>query len=168
MAFSDLYVSVPKDMSKIKTKIAFNLTKRQLICFGIAGGLGLPAYFFVKPALGTQVASLLMMAIMLPCFLLAMYEKNGQPLEKLLLNIYHVRFRPRRRPFRTDNYYSVLMRQDQLIKEVNAIVQNSNSRQKGASEKKPSPQPGKKANAQGTKRHSGPYIKGKAKAQAGT
>ena len=29
------YVNVPNDLSKIKTKIAFNLTKRQLICFGI-------------------------------------------------------------------------------------------------------------------------------------
>ena len=30
------YVNVPNDLSKIKTKIAFNLTKRQLICFGIS------------------------------------------------------------------------------------------------------------------------------------
>ena len=29
------YVNVPNDLSKIKTKIAFNLTKRQLICFGM-------------------------------------------------------------------------------------------------------------------------------------
>ena len=27
-------VSVPKDLSNIKTKVAFNLTKRQLVCFG--------------------------------------------------------------------------------------------------------------------------------------
>ena len=27
------YVPVPKDLSKIKTKLAFNLTKRQLVCF---------------------------------------------------------------------------------------------------------------------------------------
>lgn len=26
------YVPVPKDLSKIKTKVAFNLTKRQIIC----------------------------------------------------------------------------------------------------------------------------------------
>ena len=31
------YGQVPKDLAKIKTKVAFNLTKRQLICFGIAG-----------------------------------------------------------------------------------------------------------------------------------
>ncbi|WP_426743223.1 PrgI family protein [Gemmiger formicilis] len=30
------YVPVPKDLSKIKTKLAFNLTKRQLVCFSSA------------------------------------------------------------------------------------------------------------------------------------
>ena len=30
------YVQVPKDLAKIKTKVAFNLTKRQIICFSIA------------------------------------------------------------------------------------------------------------------------------------
>ena len=32
------YVNVPNDLSKIKTKMAFNLTKRQLICFWRCGG----------------------------------------------------------------------------------------------------------------------------------
>ena len=26
------YVPVPKDLTKVKTKLAFNLTKRQLVC----------------------------------------------------------------------------------------------------------------------------------------
>ena len=30
------YVPVPNDLSRIKTKLAFNLTKRQLICFSIS------------------------------------------------------------------------------------------------------------------------------------
>ena len=30
------YVPVPKDLTKVKTKLAFNLTKRQLICFSLA------------------------------------------------------------------------------------------------------------------------------------
>ena len=45
------YVNVPNDLSKIKTKIAFNLTKRQLICFGIGAAVGIPTYLltlFVK------------------------------------------------------------------------------------------------------------------------
>ena len=31
------YVSVPKDLTKVKNKVAFNLTKRQLICIGKDG-----------------------------------------------------------------------------------------------------------------------------------
>ena len=35
------YVNVPNDLSKIKTKIAFNLTRRQLICFGGAAAVAM-------------------------------------------------------------------------------------------------------------------------------
>ena len=34
------YVPVPKDLSRVKSKIAFNLTKRQLVCFGGGALLG--------------------------------------------------------------------------------------------------------------------------------
>ena len=36
------FVSVPKDLTKVKTKVIFNLTKRQLICIGIAAAFGVP------------------------------------------------------------------------------------------------------------------------------
>ena len=39
------YVPVPKDLTKVKTKLAFNLTKRQLICFSLAGLVGLPVSY---------------------------------------------------------------------------------------------------------------------------
>ena len=42
------YVPVPKDLSKIKTKVVFNLTKRQLILFTAAFIIGLPLFFFLK------------------------------------------------------------------------------------------------------------------------
>ena len=42
------YVPVPKDLSKIKTKVAFNLTKRQIICFAAALAMGLPLFFLLK------------------------------------------------------------------------------------------------------------------------
>ena len=29
------FVPVPKDLARVKTKVAFNLTQRQLICFGV-------------------------------------------------------------------------------------------------------------------------------------
>ena len=42
------FVSVPKDLTKVKNKIIFNLTKRQLICFGIAAAVGVPFYFLTR------------------------------------------------------------------------------------------------------------------------
>lgn len=52
-----------------------------------------------------------------------MYERNGQPLEKILRNIIRVCFlRPKQRPYETNNFYAVLERQDRLDKEVYQIV----------------------------------------------
>ena len=42
------YVNVPNDLSKVKTKIAFNLTKRQLICFGMGAAIGVPTYLLKR------------------------------------------------------------------------------------------------------------------------
>ena len=78
------YVPVPKDLTKVKSKFAFNLTKRQILCFGLAAAIGLPLFFLLKGATGTTVAAFAMILVMLPCFLFAMYEKNGMPLEKVL------------------------------------------------------------------------------------
>ena len=78
-------VAVPKNLSGIKTKVAMNLTKRQLICFGGAAAVGIPFYLFTKGVLGTQASALIMVALMLPFFFLAMYEKDGFPAEKILL-----------------------------------------------------------------------------------
>ena len=117
------YVPVPKDLTKIKTKVMLNLTKRQLISFGSGALLGVPLFFLAKPHMSVSTAALLMVLSMLPFFLLAMYEKNGQPLEKIVRNIVQVCFlRPKQRPYATNNFYAVLERQDNLDREVYRIV----------------------------------------------
>ena len=101
------YVNVPNDLSKIKTKVAFNLTKRQIICFGAAAVVGVPLYLLTRKAIGNSAALLLMLAVMLPAFPLAMYERDGLPLEKVLYNILRVKYlRPGVRPYRTENIYA--------------------------------------------------------------
>ena len=125
------YVNVPKDLTKVKSKVLFNLTKRQLVCFGIGAAIGVPLFFLFKKPLGTSAASMLMMVVMLPAFLLAMYEKNGQPLEKILRNMIQVCFlRPKQRPYETNNFYAVLERQQKLDKEVYTIL-HANQAQAG-------------------------------------
>ena len=101
------YVNVPNDLSKIKTKIAFNLTRRQLICFGGAAAVGIPVYLLTRHALGGTWAMFLMIALMLPAFFMAMYERDGQPFEKVVRNIVRAKFlRPGVRPYRTENMYA--------------------------------------------------------------
>ncbi|MFA0814563.1 MAG: PrgI family protein [Anaerofustis sp.] len=117
------YVPVPKDLTKIKTKVMFNLTKRQLICFSLAAVAGIPLFFLLKAHTSVSAAALMMVLSMLPFFMFALYEKNGQPLEVLLRHIIQARFaRPKQRLYRTNNFYAVLERQTQLDKEVKAIV----------------------------------------------
>ena len=117
------YVNVPNDLSKIKTKIAFNLTKRQLICFGIGTAVGIPTYLLTRQAIGNTGAlfamlAFLMMAVALPAFLLAMYEKDGLPFEKVIRNIIRVKFtRPGIRPYRTENIYAPFARKEEPIEQ---------------------------------------------------
>ena len=100
------YVPVPKDLTKVKTKVAFNLTKRQLVCFGGGALIGVPLFFLLRGPVGNSVAAMCMMLVMLPFFMLAMYEKHGQPLEKIVGNIIKVAvIRPKERPYKTNNFY---------------------------------------------------------------
>ena len=125
------YVPVPKDLTKVKTKVVFNLTKRQLICFGGGGLLGIPLFFLAKSYMNVSTATLLMVFSMLPFFLFAMYEKNGLPLEKILYNLIQTKFiRPKIRPYQTDNFYAALERQTILDKEVKAIVRKTSTQKK--------------------------------------
>ena len=117
------YVPVPKDLTRVKTKVMFNLTKRQLICFGAGVLIGAPLFFLLLRPLGSSTAAMCMMLVMLPFFLLGVYEKNGQPLAKVAGNIIRASIlRPRQRPYRTNNFYALLERQDKLDKEVSRIV----------------------------------------------
>ena len=130
------YVPVPKDLSKVKTKVAFNLTKRQIVCFAAALLIGLPLFFLLKGSAGTNLATMAMIVVMLPCFLLAMYEKHGQPLEVVVRNVVQTKFtRPKERPYRTENLYAVLEKQRNLEKEVSAIVKRTNKKDAGSRRK---------------------------------
>ena len=125
------YIPVPRDLTRVKTKVFLNLTKRQLICFGTAILIGVPSFFFIKKLGSTSLAAMCMILIMIPLFLLAMYERDGQPLEVIAKQLVETKFiRPKVRPYRTDNYYEVLARAAQAEKEVDKIVSSAQSKKK--------------------------------------
>ena len=96
------FVPVPKDLNRVKTKVMFNLTKRQLICFSIAAAVGVPFIFF------------------------ALYEKDGQPAEKYLYHIVQSMFiRDKVRPYRTNNLYAEIQRKIKEQEELQLEQQHS-------------------------------------------
>ena len=123
------YIPVPRDLTRVKSKLLFGLTKRQLVCFGAAALIGVPSFFFFRRIGGASLATMCMIVIMLPFFLLAMYERDGQPLEVLARHFVESTFiRPKVRPYQTENAYEVQMRKDRAEKEVKQIVSDTQKR----------------------------------------
>lgn len=125
-------VAVPKNLSGIKTKVAMNLTKRQLVCFGSAGAVGIPFYIFTKGVIGTQASALIMVAFMLPFFFLAMYEKDGFPAEKILYFMLRQKIlTPGIRPYKSENLYRQLEEKERMKKEVRYLEEKAAGRNAG-------------------------------------
>ena len=117
------YIAVPRDLTKVKSKVMFNLTKRQLVCFSMAALVGVPSFFFLRKFGDTSFAAMGMMILMMPMFFVGMYQKNGQPLEVILTHFIQANFiRPKIRIYQTDNYYEALHRQAIAEMEVERIV----------------------------------------------
>ena len=126
------YISIPRDLTRVKSKVLFNLTKRQLICFGAAALIGVPFFFLLKAAGNVSLAALGMILVMLPLFFLAMYEKDGQPLEVVAKHFIQAKFlRPKVRPYQTDNYYAAVLRQYEVYREVAEIVRKAEEKSDG-------------------------------------
>ena len=123
------YISVPRDLTRVKSKVLFGLTKRQIICFGTGALIGVPVYFFVRGSGNLSLAALAMIVVMLPFFFFGLYERNSQPPEVVARHIYQARFvRPKIRPYQTNNYYAALLRQADAQEEVTRIVQKAQQR----------------------------------------
>ena len=126
-------VPVPKDLSGIKTKVALNLTKRQIICFSGAALVGVPLYFLTKGVLGTQGAAFIMVGAMLPFFFLAMYEKDGFPAEKILYFMVRQKLlTPGIRPYKSENLYKKLEEREKIKKEVRYLEEKAAGQQSQA------------------------------------
>ena len=123
------YVPIPKDLTKVKSKFIFNPTKRQVICFGLGALVGVPLFFLTKESIGVSMAATLMIVIMLPFFMFAMFERHGQPMEVLMQNFIQARFiRPRIRVYETENFYATVEQNIRNKREVRRILHGKEKR----------------------------------------
>lgn len=89
---NDGYAPIPKDLRKVKTKVAFNLTRRQLIGFTIAGFVGIPVYLFMRKFMPNDIAILFLIISTLPIFFVTLFEKDGLTFKKYFKYIYLHKF----------------------------------------------------------------------------
>lgn len=125
------YVTVYKDLNRIHPKVMFHLTKRQLICFALAGAVGLPFYWYTRAALGSDVSLLLMMLLCVPFLLAAVYRsrRTGEPFEKILLHVLRAKFiYPQTRPYKSENIYAAVQRQILEEREVKRLAKAKQSK----------------------------------------
>lgn len=119
-------VSIPKDFTKVQSKVFLNLTKRQILCFLPAVLIGVPLFFATRGSIGNSAATFLMIIVMLPFFLAAFYKHNEEPLEKYVWHLIQTRYiRPKNRPYATNNFYSALEKQYRHDKEVKALAKQN-------------------------------------------
>ena len=88
-----------------------------------------PVFFLTKGIIGVSMAAAVMIVIMLPFFMFAMFERHGQPLEVLLKHYIEARFiRPRTRVYETENFYGTVERNIRNKREVNRILHGKDKR----------------------------------------
>jgi hypothetical protein len=95
------YVTVPIELTEVESRLIFNFTSRQIVCFCIGAAIGIPLFLATRGFLGTNVAMVLVIITAVPAFLFAVYKKDGIPLEKFLLHIIRQKyFFPQKRQYK--------------------------------------------------------------------
>jgi len=99
------YVRVPKDLNDLKEKFMLNLTKRQVVCFGIGLAMGLPVFFFARQSMSTSNAIGIMGIVAAPAIICGLYKKNGIYFEQHIKFMIEFFRKPKKRYYKTTNIY---------------------------------------------------------------
>jgi len=97
-----------------------------MICFSGAALTGVPSYFLFKNVIGVQAASIIMVAIMVPFFIFAMYTRDGFPAEKILYFMIRQKILvPGIRPYKSENLYRQLDEKEKIREEVRYLEEKA-------------------------------------------
>ena len=70
-------VRIPKEITEYKEKIIFGLSIRQIICFSIAVAMALGTWFILRPILGDDITSDIIIVEVIPCVAIGFIKING-------------------------------------------------------------------------------------------
>ena len=99
------YVTVPKDIVKIKEKY-FNFTTRQIISISISAFFIFVIFSNLKDIIGTEVAMYISFIIIFPILFLGYYEDDGVYLEDKIKNIIYFYKNNKPKVYKTENFYT--------------------------------------------------------------
>lgn len=103
-------VRVPKEIRTYKEKLFLGLNVRQTVCSILALAINVPLYIFVRPYIGDQIASWLIILTAGPLFLVGFFNYNGMPFEQFLICILRFQlFTPQKRKYKVENLFAILM-----------------------------------------------------------
>lgn len=103
-------IKIPKEVRSYKETIFFGLTLRQIICLGIALSINVPMYIFLKPYIGDEIASWIIMFTGVPLFLVGFFKFNGLPFEKFALIVLKFKlFIPQKRKYKVENIFTEIV-----------------------------------------------------------
>ena len=129
MALSE---EIPGDLNKVKTKVALNLTARQLVCFGAGFAIAIPIFFYVKKPLGMEMGAFTCMLVCIPFFILGMYEKNGLSAEKIFFFAIRQKYlRVSKRPKIVITKQEEIERMEKVRKEIEELERKAKGNIKG-------------------------------------
>jgi hypothetical protein len=103
-------VRVPKEIRHYKEKLFFGLNVRQTFSIILALSINIPLYIFIRPYIGDELASWLIILTAGPLILIGFFNYNGMPFEHFILCIVRFQFlTPQKRKYVVENLYDLLM-----------------------------------------------------------
>ena len=111
------FVKIPKDLSLIKQKFIFGLTKRQAMCFGIGLAMGIPAFFIIKTVTSNITVAVIALGIFaFPGIACGLFTKNGMYLEEYLKLLISFMRQPRVRTYQSKSPMAMILNQIEYSK----------------------------------------------------
>jgi hypothetical protein len=126
-----MFTKIPKDLKIIKSKDVGKFTFRQIIIIVAGLAVCVPIFFVLRyvTELGLRSSLLIMFVFTIPFLLATLYEKNGQPFEKVLMNVIRLFItRTKQRPYVPKNSYSLLIEQHELDNKIARIKRDKNTK----------------------------------------
>lgn len=120
-------IKIPQEIRNYKEKLILGMTLRQIICLTLAIAINVPMYMFLRPHIGDEIASWIIMITGIPLFLIGFFKYNNMNFESFAMMMIRFNFMtPQKRKYKTENVIAQVMD----IKSDNNLQHKNNKKKK--------------------------------------